>query len=150
MLGRKAIKLVTPQIPVGDPVVPSGTKYGPLFDSRHGWVNTDGVFYPCEYGQHDDAAYCILHFGRILRPDEEDIEDISELTDEEETHEAIYGSREVLEDKGWIGIQKAEPYHPHFVRVDDTWYVTADQFIFINDYLAHHNVKDLPIDLRIK
>jgi hypothetical protein len=33
--------------------------------SRFGWINPDGLFFPCRYGEHDELADALHKFGRI-------------------------------------------------------------------------------------
>lgn len=79
-----------------------------------GWLSPKGVFYVCNYGEHNDHAelhadaYCIEH-GR-------------------EYHDTWSTS---IESKNWIRIQHGNIWARQRSSIGDGLYVTVDQFRFI-------------------
>ncbi len=126
------------------PPKPSGTLYAEgNLDAPHGWLSPSGVFHPCKYGDHDWAAEFIhLEMGEANE----------KMCDPSGGPDNWYQTpTTILERKSWIKIQKFEPWVPGHVRIDDEWFVTKDQFRFINDYLANRGVTDMMgLNLRIK
>lgn len=105
--------------------------------SENGWLDLEGKLHQCEWSDHDQAA-------KIHLTPEEFLDDGNPFTDT---------ATEILEKKGWIKIQKCKPQEPDHVyhNGDDEWYVTADQYFFISDYMAHHKAKCMAyLNLRIR
>lgn len=125
------------------PPKPSDTKYkeGNL-ESPHGWLDLKGIFYPCKYGDHDWMAE-----HEHMKPGEYEKE---QCNVNRKNHWFITPTQ-LLESKGWIKIQKKLFCIPDDVGIEDEWFVTNEQFRFINDYLAFNGVDCIgSMNLRIK
>ena len=112
----------------------SGKKYEDgLLENDHGWLSPEGIFNPCEYGDHDDLADDRLYLEKIIPT--------KTLSDTPST---------LLERCGWIKIQCGNVYLPSHKKIDDSFPVTKKQLTTILDYLYIHKETDiLHYDFRV-
>jgi hypothetical protein len=127
-------KVISPPL---QPPVKTRITYQPgQMESECGWLDPNGVLHPCEWSDHHS------HASRY------------HLTKDEYEHAGDPfkdDASQTLEKKGWIKIQKCRPQEPDYLDIDGEWYVTCDQYNFLNDYMAHHGAKCMGyLNLRIK
>lgn len=108
--------------------VPTGDQYPEGYlEAPHGWLDTNGIYYHCLYGGHEEIAE-FGHSEKVVG---------FELKGWHDTFSRA------LERYGWIKIQSTNIFYPDHVKMDDAFPVTAKQFRFINDFLSHHKVESM-------
>jgi len=105
-----------------------------FLEPKHGWLDKDGDFWQCDYGQHDDIAFSQINQHKY-----------------EYVDNGMISATQIMEKHGWIKIQNTVAYHPDHVNIEDAWYVTKKQFDFLNAYYHYHGHRDMfAMNLRIK
>ena len=105
-----------------------------FLEPKHGWLDKDGNFWQCNYGQHNEMAFVEIKRHEYVFNDN-----------------GMVSCTQIMEKQGWIKIQNSITFHPDHVNIEDAWYVTKKQFDFLNAYYHYHGHKDMfSMNLRIK
>ncbi len=104
----------------------------------HGWLDPEGKFHSCRYGEHLNLADHLLNRMGV---------------DWEHRGYGRYGivntPEQELEERGWIKVQNDDVHSPSSSGIGDEWFVTKNQYHFIQAYCAEHH-KKIELQLRIR